>query len=237
MMGVMTIILWILITLLVSSFSAVIGKKYGVEYPIAILAVLVVISNILANKIVMFGPFMVPGGVMVFSMTFMLTDILSEKWGKSYARKAVWTGFYANIILILSLFIVMSWSPAPFAVEISNMFGKVLALTPRIAVAGLLTYLVSQNHDIWAFHFWRKKTKGRHLWFRNNASTIVSQLIDSVLFVTLAFYGVFPILPLIIGQWVVKIIIALLDTPFMYGILWMMDLVEPVRRRSRLRLR
>ncbi|NQU78406.1 queuosine precursor transporter [Candidatus Woesearchaeota archaeon] len=233
----MTIILWILITLLVSSFSAVIGKKYGVEYPIAILAVLVVISNILANKIVMFGPFMVPGGVMVFSMTFMLTDILSEKWGKSYARKAVWTGFYANIILILSLFIVMSWSPAPFAVEISNMFGKVLALTPRIAVAGLLTYLVSQNHDIWAFHFWRKKTKGRHLWFRNNASTIVSQLIDSVLFVTLAFYGVFPILPLIIGQWVVKIIIALLDTPFMYGILWMMDLVEPVRRRSRLRLR
>ena len=235
MTDVLIVALWIVVTLAVCSFAAVLGKKYGVEYPIAIMAALCVMASILANKIVTFGPFTVPGGVIVFSMTFLITDILSERWGKQYARKAVWAGFYANIMLVISIYIVMAWQPAPFAVEISDMFAKVLGLTPRIIAASLITYLVSQHHDVWAFHFWKKKTKGKHLWFRNNASTIVSQLIDSVLFVTLAFYGVFPIIPLILGQWVVKIIIALIDTPFMYCIMWVMDKIEG--RRTSLRLR
>ncbi|MBU2561155.1 MAG: queuosine precursor transporter [Nanoarchaeota archaeon] len=231
-----TVIIWIIVTLAVSSFAAVIGKKYGVEYPIAMMACLVVIANVLANKIVAFGPFTAPAGIIVFSMTFLITDILSEKWGASYARKAVWTGFYANILLVLSVFIAITWQPAPFAKEFSEMFAKVLGMTPRIVIASMITYLVSQHHDIWAFHFWKRKTKGKHLWLRNNASTIISQLIDSVLFITIAFYGIFPILPLILGQWVLKIIIALFDTPFMYGIIWMMDLVKPVRRMSGIRM-
>ena len=82
-MNIFVIIIWILVTLFVSSFSAVLGKKYGVEYPIAIMAVLVVTANVLANKIVAFGPFNVPAGIVVYSTTFLLTDILCEKWGKS----------------------------------------------------------------------------------------------------------------------------------------------------------
>ena len=225
-MEILLIILWIIATLLVVSVAGILGKRYGIEYLIATMAGLVVIANILANKIVMFGPFSVPGGVIAFSMTFLITDIISEKWGKKYAKKAIWAGFYANLILIITLYITISWQSAPFALEIGEKFGEVLKLTPRIAVAGLIAYLISQNHDVWAFHFWKKKTKGKHLWLRNNASTIVSQLIDSVIFITIAFAGIFPIMPLILGQWVVKVIIAILDTPFMYGVIAIMDKVK-----------
>lgn len=220
------IILWIIVTFVVGSIAGILGKRYGVEYPIALVSALVVMANIFANKIVAFGPFTVPAGVIVFSMTFFITDIISEKWGAKYARKAVWAGFFSSLILILSTYIVIHWPPAVFAVEMSEMFAKALALTPRIAIASFIAYLISQHHDVWAFHFWKRKTNGKHLWFRNNASTIVSQLLDSVIFITIAFYGVFPIMPLIIGQWVVKILIAFIDTPFMYSAIWMMKKVK-----------
>ncbi|RLG68080.1 MAG: VUT family protein, partial [Methanobacteriota archaeon] len=98
----------------------------------------------------------------------------------------------------------------------TKSFAEVLGPAPRIVAASMVAYLVSQHHDVFAFHFWKKKTGGKHLWIRNNASTVVSQLVDSVIFITLAFYGVTPLLPLIFGQWVVKMFIAVMDTPFCY---------------------
>lgn len=225
-MEITIIILWILATFFVGSIAGVLGKKYSVAYPIALVSALVVMANIFANKIVQFGPFTVPAGVITFSMIFFVTDLISEKWGKKEAKTAVWAGFFSSLVLVISVYIVTHWQPAPYMVEFSEMFAKVLALTPRITIAGFIAYLVSQHHDIWAFHFWKKKTNGKHLWLRNNASTVVSQLIDSVIFIFIAFYGVFPVLPLILGQWVVKIIIALIDTPFMYVAVWLMDKVK-----------
>ncbi len=183
-------------------------------------------ANIFANKIVQFGPFAVPAGVIVFSMTFFITDLISEKWGKKEAQKAVWAGFLSSFVLIVSTYIVINWQPAVFATEFAEMFNKVLALTPRIAIASFVAYLISQHHDVWAFHFWKDKTKGRHLWLRNNASTIVSQCLDTVIFTSIAFYGVLPIVPLILGTWSVKILIALMDTPFIYGTVWLMDRIK-----------
>jgi len=223
---ILLILIWIIATLTVASFAGILGKKYGVSYPIAIMAGLVVIANVLAVKIVSFGPFTVPAGVIAFSMTFLITDILSEKWGKKAARRAVWAGFYTNLIFVLSLFIAIYWKPAPFAVEFADKFKEVLSLAPRIAVASFIAYLISQHHDVWSFHFWKRITKGRHLWLRNNASTVVSQFLDSAIFAFLAFYGVMPVWPLILGLWVVKVIIAALDTPFMYGVIKVMDKVK-----------
>ena len=231
-MSILLVILWILATFVVGSLAGLLGKRYGVVFPISLVAALVVMANIFANKIVVVGVFTVPASVIVFSMTFFITDIISEKWGKAHAKKAVWAGFFANLLLILSIYIIVAWEPAAYALEMSEMFSKVLALTPRIVVASFLAYIVSQNHDVWAFHFWKKKTKGKHLWLRNNASTIVSQFIDSVIFITIAFYGVFPIAPLILGQWIVKICIAIIDTPFMYISIWLMDKVKKKPRGS-----
>lgn len=220
------IILWILTTFVVGSFAGVLGKRYGVEYPIAFVSALVVMAGVFANKFVQFGPFTVPAGVIVFSMTFFITDLICEKWGSTEARKAVWAGFFASFVLAISVYIVVNWPSAVGVSGASESFDEAMSLTPRIVFAGLLAYFISQHHDIWAFHFWKRKTEGKHLWLRNNLSTATSQLIDSVVFISVAFYGLFPVLPLILGQWAVKLLIALIDTPFMYGAIWIIDRVD-----------
>jgi len=99
------IFIWLLGTFLIASLSIVFGKKYGIIYPTTVLAVLVVIANIIASKIVILGPLTVPAGILVYSATFLITDLLSEIWGKKEAHQAVWAGFYANIILVISVWI------------------------------------------------------------------------------------------------------------------------------------
>ena len=225
-MDITLIVSWIIATFFIGSIAGILGKRYGVAYPIALVSALVVMANIFANKIVQFGPLTVPAGVITFSMIFFVTDLISEKWGKEEAKKAVWAGFFSSLVLVISIYIVIHWQPAVFAIEFSEIFAKALALTPRITIASFIAYLISQHHDIWAFHFWKKKTNKKHLWLRNNASTIVSQFIDSVIFIFIAFYGVFPVVPLILGQWIVKVVIALIDTPFMYGSIWLMNRVK-----------
>jgi len=95
----------------------------------------------------------------------------------------------------------------------------IFTIFPRIVLASLIAYLISQLHDVWAFDFWKKKLKGKYLWFRNNASTWVSQLIDSVIFSFIAFWGVFslPIFwQILLTTYIFKLIVAVIDTPFIY---------------------
>ena len=90
---------------------------------------------------------------------------------------------------------------------------------PRIALASMAAYLISQLHDVWAFHAIRNKTGEKWLWLRNNASTMVSQLLDSAIFCTIAFWGVFPMavfMEILLSTYVIKVVVACLDTPFIY---------------------
>lgn len=210
--------LWIGATLAVAGASAFLGRRWGSVAPIAIFVSLVLIANITAGKIVGFWGRAVPAAVIIYAATFLVTDIITEVWGKNEARKAVWLGFYANLVLVLYVVIVLHWQPMPFAQEYSQQFGQVFGLVPRVVLASMVAYLLSQHHDVWAFHWWREKTGSRHLWLRNNASTLVSQAIDTLLFITIAFWGVpgLPVGQLIIGQYIAKAVIALLDTPFCY---------------------
>lgn len=223
MSNTLMVVLWILGMLGMASLSGIMAKKYGVGFIIATMAAFVVIANVIASKIVVFGPFVVPAAVITYAATFLLTDIISEKWGKDQARKAVWIGFYANVVLVIAILIAVRWQPAPFATDFAAKFEAVLGAVPRITMASMAAYLVSQHHDVFAFHKWKEKTKGKHLWLRNMASTSVSQAIDTAIFITIAFYGVMDIVPLLIGQYVVKLIIAGLDTPFIYGVIRLMD--------------
>ena len=116
----------------------------------------------------------------------------------------------------------VSWPAAPFWPN-EAAFKSILGSTSRIIVASFTAYLISQLHDVWAFHFWRRKTRARHLWLRNNLSTMASQFIDSAIFINIAFYGVLPVWPLIAGQWIVKMAIAVLDTPVVYCVVGAMS--------------
>jgi queuosine precursor transporter len=223
-MDFFTAFIWVIITLAITSLSGIVGKRYGVHYMIAIAASLMVIVNVMNTKMLILGPFVIPGGTLLFATLFLITDLISEKFGKKYAHQAVWAGFYSLVILLISMWIVLSWDAAPFAQEASDAFSALFRLSPRIIIGSLIAYLISQHHDVWAFHFWKNKTNGKHLWLRNNASTAVSQLIDSTVFALIAFWGVVPnILTVIFSLYIVKLAIAILDTPFMYGISYLMD--------------
>lgn len=214
------LIVWILITLGVVTFSAILARIYSVEIVIGVFASLTVVANIIAFKLVNFGPFVVPSAVIAYASTFLITDIVSEFFGKKEARKAVWAGFIANIVMVIVVSMAVQWPAAPFVDQKAvEAFNTVMGFAPRVVLASMVAFLLSQHHDVWAFHFWKRMTGGKHLWLRNNASTMVSQLFDTVIFISLAFYGIMPgnvILQLIIGQYVIKLLIAILDTPFIY---------------------
>jgi len=181
----------------------------------------ITIASVLANKIInVFGLF-VPAGVLAYSMTFLMTDAIGEIWGKETAKHTVLGGFIGLLAVLLLIQISLVWPRAPFWKQ-EAAYQTIMGSTSRIIIASFFAYLVSQFHDVWAFHFWKKITGGRHLWLRNNFSTAVSQLIDSCLFITVAFYGVMPVWPLIWSQWFVKLAIAFLDTPIIYGIVWLL---------------
>lgn len=216
---------WVLITLGIVTVTMILAERYGVEIAIGIFTALIVIANVISSKIIFVGEIgsvnlIGPAGVIVYASTFLITDIIGEIYGKEYSKKAVITGFFANIIAVVAILIAINWTPAPFlSNEFLNSFNKILGFAPRIVLASMIAYLISQTHDVYAFHFWKRKTKGRHLWLRNNASTIVSQAIDTAVFITIAFYGLVAnevLLSMIFGQYVLKVFIALFDTPFIY---------------------
>lgn len=211
------VIVWILLTLGIGSLSALIAKRYGVEYIIGMFASFTVIANVVAPKIVVFGPFNVPAAVLVYSTTFLLTDFLSELYSEKEAIKAVYIGFISNIVLVISIWIAVKWQAAPFWAG-QPAFESIFGLVPRIVLGSMIAYIISQNLDVKIFMFF-KNHYPKHLWLRNNAGTMISQFVDTLIFISIAFYGTSSLdilISLIIGQYIVKWIIAVFDTPFLY---------------------
>jgi len=174
-----------------------------------------VISSVLASKIITVLGLFVPAGVLAYCITFVVTDVVNEIWGKERANRVIFSGFITLLVTFLLIRLALAWDAAPFWRE-QRAFSTVLGSTSRIIIASFIAYLASQYHDVWAFHIWRKWTEERHLWLRNTASTVVSQFIDTLIFITIAFYGTMPVFPLIKGQYCIKVLIAVLDTPFVY---------------------
>jgi len=158
-------------------------------------------------------------GNAMYGTAFLVTDILSEKYGKKEAQKAVWLGFFTLISLTIVMQLALLFKPhaSDFAQPaLETIFG----LLPRIALGSLLAFLISQSLDVYLFHWFKKKfPHDSQLWIRNNGSTMISQLIDTLVFTSIAFLGVFPFhdwLQIFITTYVLKWIVATLDTPFVY---------------------
>ncbi|MCW3134501.1 MAG: queuosine precursor transporter [Methanophagales archaeon] len=211
-------VVWILVTLIMASTAVILSKKHGIVYAFGMYAGFVVVANVIACKILQFGPMEIPAGFLVYSSTFLITDAISEFWGEKEARRAVWVGFLANIMLVISVWIAVNWSyPAWWTNPGQEAYSAVFGFVPRLVLASMIAYLLSQHHDVWSYNWWKKRTGGKHLWVRNNASTFVSQAIDTTVFITIAFYGIFPIWHMILWQYIAKLLVAILDTPFLYG--------------------
>jgi hypothetical protein len=150
-----------------------------------------------------------------YALTFTITDIISEVYGRKSATLAVRLGFFGVVIGVIFFSIAIA-APAAPGWEGQQAFETTLGLAPRLLVGGLIAYLISQHLDVYIFHLVRRLTSGRHLWLRNNLSTAVSQLVDTVIFAVITFWGLYPVVPIIFGQYIIKIVIALVDTPLVY---------------------
>jgi uncharacterized integral membrane protein (TIGR00697 family) len=198
--------------------ATLLAFRMGKIWLFAHIAICIVLANIYVTKqFILFG-LSATGGNITYGAIFLSTDLLCEHYSKKEGRKAVFIGFYAAIMYLVTSQLILLFQPADYDIVNPGM-KAIFSFAPRIILASLTAYLISQFHDIWAFHFIRMKTSGRMLWLRNNASTWVSQLIDSITFSSIAFLGLFPlkiVLQIILSTYLLKVIIAALDTPFIY---------------------
>ncbi|MFC1734350.1 queuosine precursor transporter [candidate division KSB1 bacterium] len=178
----------------------------------------IILANIQVMKTIEIFGLVTSLGNVLYSSTFLVTDILNEMYSKKDAKKAVWIGFFALIATTLIMQITLYFTPHT-SDFVSPHIEAIFSFFPRIALASIIAYLISQNHDVWVFAKLKKGFKGKHLWLRNNLSTISSQLIDNIIFTLIAFVGVFSweiILQIFVTTMVMKLMIAGFDTPFMY---------------------
>ncbi len=207
-------------------FAYLSSKHRTPAYLFAALSTYIVLANIIAFRIMNLGYFIVPVAVIVYSLTFLITDFLSEKYGKEMARKAVWSGFIMNVLAVIVIVFSNAMPYPSFASEQAKIFSQAFSLTWRIVLGSLIAYMISQNVSVAIYHLLKVKTKGKKMWLRNNLSTIIAQFADTILFITIAFYGIFPydaLKSMVLSQYVIKLIIALLDTPFLYLSTYLFD--------------
>jgi queuosine precursor transporter len=209
----------------IACLAAVLAKKYGPAPLIGLFSGLIVITAILAVKFINIGYFLITAEVFIYASTFLVTDMISEFFGKKEAKKAVITGLLVDVLLVFSVALAVYWPPAVEFIDMQPAFQEILGTTWRIVLASIAGFVIAQTHDVWAFHFWKRVFKGKHLWIRNNLSTASSQLIDGVIFYTIAFYGITPVLPLVLGSYPLRVMIAALDTPFIYVARWLYRIV------------
>lgn len=189
--------------------------KYGLFAMMIISSVLVNIQTIKTADI--FGMTLVLGTIS-YSSLYLTTDLMSELYGKKSSKLAVLMGFLALFFTMAFMQITLWMTPSAtdFAQPaLQTIFG----LMPRLTAASIIAYLVSQNIDVNLYHFWKKLTNDKYLWLRNNGSTLISQFFDSVIFFHIAFFGTMPysqLWTLVISTYIFKLIIAVIDTPFMY---------------------
>lgn len=218
----MTALILIIFVSMVTIFGATYARKNN--SPDALIALYVIfcgMSQILASKIALFdfGFFSVtaPAAVIIFAVTFLITDIVNEKFGRAVTHRMIFVTFITQIALVLFVLIASTGlPPAPFW-NGQEAWNNVFGLVPRIVLASWITFMVSENLDAWLFEVFFQWTKGKHLWARNVFSTIPSLTIDTLLFVTLAFVGTdLPLIQIMIGQFVAKYAVAVINIPFMY---------------------
>ena len=195
-------------------YSALERKK---EVIFGIFITSIVVANVIAGKIVAFGPFVTPAAIVVYAVTFLMTDLVSEIWGRRDANRLVFLGFVCSIFASIMILLASKLPSASFAADRGKAFDLILGMNLRFTVASMVAYYISQSWDVWVFHILGIRTDGKHKWLRNNLSTMSSQIIDTSIFITIAFWGVVPdIVQMIASQYIVKFILALLDTPVFY---------------------
>lgn len=186
----------------------------------AVFVTLLVISNIIAVKIGTFGKFFLPVAVIVFPITYIIADVVTEVYGFAAMRKTIWLGFLCNLLAVGAIWIGSKIPSAPFF-QNQTAYDQILGFTPRLLIASFIAYLIGEFVNSLVLAKMKIKTRGKHLWMRTIGSTIIGEGLDSAIFITIAFYGAFPnadIGKLILTQWIFKVLFETIATPVTYAV-------------------
>jgi len=198
---------------------------FGRQGLLAAIVLSILLANLQGPKLTIILGMQTSLGVIFYSSIFFATDLLSEKYGRREANRAVLIGFAVSVIIVFMLSLALLFQPsdrpesAAFSRDIHEAFAAILDFTPRFVFGSLFAYLVSQSFDVWFFHKIKEKTGGRHLWLRNNLSTMASQTIDTLLYSFVVWWGVVDLATAIqlgVVKYGFKLAIAAFDTPFIY---------------------
>ncbi|MDZ4256981.1 MAG: queuosine precursor transporter, partial [archaeon] len=202
------------------------ARKYGKpDALIGLYVAFVIAANIMAIKIAAFdlgfSTFIAPAATLIFAVTFLITDIVNERFGKNETLNMIRIALVAQIVMVFFIWLTIAIPPAPFWSD-QQIFETILGFAPRIMVASWIAFYISESLDAHIFAWFKEFTKGKQLWMRNVFSSIPSMAVDSMIFVTLAFYGLQPIVPIFIGLIAMKWLVGLVDIPFMYANRWVL---------------
>lgn len=174
-----------------------------------------IISNIASTKILTIWKFTFDGGTLLFPLSYIFGDILTEVYGYKRARRVIWTGFIWTFIMAAVMMLVVAL-PAAAEWPFQEAFANILGLTPRIVIASLIAFLAGEFSNSYILAKIKIWMKGKHLWIRTISSTLIGEGIDTLLFVTIAFYGIFPIWAIIISNYIFKCGVEIIITPITY---------------------
>lgn len=204
--------------IVIFSMVLIAKKLFGKEGLMLWIGIASILANLeLAKAVEMFGLSATLGNIL-FASCFLATDILSECYGKEYAKKGVYIGVFSIITYLITTQFALLFQPSEIDL-VSGAMETLFELTPRVCVASLVMYYIANRVDVYLFDKLSQKFNGKKLWVRNNVSTIICNCLENFGLFFLAFYGVFPVSELImmgLASSVIEIIIAICDTPFLY---------------------
>lgn len=205
------------------------GERYFTILGMIFVAVLL-ISNIAAQKLFSFGAFTFSCGILVFPISYIFGDVLTEVYGYKKSRQIIWTAFFCNIFMVIILQISVALPPA-YGWNLQDQFSQTLGMVPRIVIASMCGYLIGEFSNSIVLSMMKVRSNGKHLWMRTIASTIVGEGFDTIFFVIIAFWGILPITVLLsagISGYIFKVLYEILITPITYKLVNFLKKVEGI---------
>ncbi len=218
-------LLWLLTIAIDLGFAVLLFRLFGRQGLYACIIISLVLANLQGPKLTEIFGLQTSMGVILYSSIYFATDLLSERYGRAEANRAVMIGLVVSVIFIVMTSISLMYLPSSnpktteFAQTIHQATASLFNFSPRFVLGSLLAYYISQRFDVWIYHVIREKTQGRHLWLRNNLSTLLSQALDTLIYGIVVWWGVVDFvtaMQLALAKYLFKVIIALVDTPFLY---------------------
>jgi queuosine precursor transporter len=175
-------------------------------------------ANIIAVKLVVLFGFIIPAGIIVFPLSYLFGDVLTEVYGYGATRHVIWLGFFCNLVAVIAIYLAGLAQAAPFWHD-QAAYDRILGFTPRLLLASFLAYLIGEFTNSFVLAKLKIATAGRWLWTRTIGSTLIGEGFDTTIFISVAFWGIIPpqlIFTTILTQWIFKVLYEVVATPFTY---------------------